>query len=62
MKYMSRSTNEIPNDWESVEHLIKVTDMLIIYLLNMLELDIGLVDGGESNFDASFLQFNVKKK
>ena len=45
-----------------MEHLIKVTDMLIIYLLNMLELDIGLVDGGESNFDESFLQFNVKKK
>ena len=28
----------------------------------MPELDIGLVDGGELNFDQSFLQFNVKKK
>ena len=36
--------------------------MLISYLLNMLELDIGLFDGGESNFDESFLQFNVNKK
>ena len=27
----------------------------------MPELDIGLVDGGELNFDQSFLQFNVKK-
>ena len=28
----------------------------------MLELELGLVDGGELNFDQSFLQFNVKKK
>ena len=28
----------------------------------MPELDIGVVDGGEWNFDQSFLQFNVKKK
>ena len=28
----------------------------------MPELDIRLVDGGELNFDQSFLQFNVKKK
>ena len=28
----------------------------------MLGLDIGLVDGGELNFDQSFLQFDVKKK
>ena len=28
----------------------------------MPELDIGVVDGGELNFDQSFLQFNVKKK
>ena len=28
----------------------------------MPELNIGLVDGGELNFDQSFLQFNVKKK
>ena len=28
----------------------------------MPELDIGLVDGDEFNFDQSFLQFNVKKK
>ena len=28
----------------------------------MPELDIGLVDGGELNFDQSFLQFNVRKK
>ena len=28
----------------------------------MPELDIGLADGGELNFDESFLQFNVKKK
>ena len=27
----------------------------------MPELNIGLVDGGELNFDQSFLQFNVKK-
>ena len=36
--------------------------MFLNYLLNMLELDIGLVDGGQSNFDESFLQFHVKKK
>ena len=28
----------------------------------MPEVDIGLVDRGELNFDQSFLQFNVKKK
>ena len=28
----------------------------------MLELEIGLVDGGELNFNQSFLKFNVKKK
>ena len=28
----------------------------------MPELDIGLVDGGELNFDQSFLQFNIKNK
>ena len=28
----------------------------------MPELEIGLVNGGELNFDQSFLQFNVKKK
>ena len=28
----------------------------------MPELDIGLVNGGELNFDQSFPQFNVKKK
>ena len=28
----------------------------------MPELDIGLVDGGELNFDQSFLEFNIKKK
>ena len=28
----------------------------------MPELDIGLLDGGELNFEQSFLQFNVKKK
>ena len=28
----------------------------------MPELDIGLADGGELNFDESFLQFNVKNK
>ena len=28
----------------------------------MPELEIGLVDGGDLNFDKSFLQFNVKKK
>ena len=28
----------------------------------MPELDIGLVDGSELNFDQSFLQFNVRKK
>ena len=28
----------------------------------MSELGIGLVDGGELNFDQPFLQFNVKKK
>ena len=27
----------------------------------MLELELGLVDGGELNFDKSFLQFNIKK-
>ena len=27
----------------------------------MPELEIGLVDGGEFNFDQSFLQFNVNK-
>ena len=27
----------------------------------MLELEIGLVDAGELNFDKSFLQFNAKK-
>ena len=27
----------------------------------MPELEIGLVDGGESNFNQSFLQFNIKK-
>ena len=26
------------------------------------ELEIGFVDGGELNFNQSFLQFNVKKK
>ena len=28
----------------------------------MFELDIGLDDGSELNFDQSFLQFNAKKK
>ena len=28
----------------------------------MPELDIGILDGGELNFDQSFLQFNLKKK
>ena len=28
----------------------------------MPELEIGLADGGDLNFDKSFLQFNVKKK
>ena len=28
----------------------------------MPELEIGLVDGGDLNFDKSFLQFNVRKK
>ena len=28
----------------------------------MPELEIGLVDGGDLNFDKSFLQFKVKKK
>ena len=28
----------------------------------MPELEIGLVDGGDLNFDKSFLQFNLKKK
>ena len=28
----------------------------------MSEFEIGLVDGGELNFDQSFLQFNAKKK
>ena len=28
----------------------------------MPELEIGLLDGGELNFDQSFMQFNVKKK
>ena len=28
----------------------------------MPELEIGLVNGGELNFDRAFLQFNVKKK
>ena len=28
----------------------------------MPELKIGLLDGGELNFDQSFMQFNVKKK
>ena len=28
----------------------------------MPELEIGLVDGGELNFNQSFLKFNVKKK
>ena len=28
----------------------------------MPELEIGLADGGELNFDHSFLQFNAKKK
>ena len=28
----------------------------------MPEVDIGLVDGGQFNFDQSFLQLNVKKK
>ena len=28
----------------------------------MLELDLGLVDGGELNSHQSFLQFNIKKK
>ena len=28
----------------------------------MLELQIGLVDGGKLNFNQSFLKFNVKKK
>lgn len=28
----------------------------------MPEFDIGLADGGELNFDKSFLQFNLKKK
>ena len=28
----------------------------------MPELDVGLVDGGELNFDQSFMQFNVEKK
>ena len=28
----------------------------------MLELEIELVDGGELNFNQSFLKFNVKKK
>ena len=43
-----------------IKHLFKVIDRFIIYL--MLELDTGLVDVGEFNFDQSFLQFNVKKK
>ena len=28
----------------------------------MPELEIGVVDGGELNFNQSFLQFNLKKK
>ena len=28
----------------------------------MFELEIELIDGGELNFDKSFLHFNVKKK
>ena len=28
----------------------------------MPELEMGLVDGGDLNFDKFFLQFNVKKK
>ena len=28
----------------------------------MAELEIKLVDGSETNFDETFLQFNVKKK
>ena len=42
----------------------KVIDRFITYLMlrYIPELDIGLADRGELNFDQSFLQFNVKKK
>ena len=36
--------------------------MLILVLVIMRELDVGLVDGVELNFDQSYQQFNVKKK
>ena len=51
-----------------VKHLFKVIDryiiylMLILVLLIMRELDVGLVDGVELNFDQSYQQFNIKKK
>ena len=42
---------------------IKVVDRFIIYLMLMQpELEIGLVDGGELNFNQSFLKFIVKKE
>ena len=46
-----------------VKHLFKVTDRFIIYLILIHpELEIGVADGNELNFDQSLLQFNAKKK
>ena len=46
-----------------VKHLFKVTDRFIIYLILIHpELEIGVADGSEWNFDQSLLQFNAKKK
>ena len=35
---------------------------MLILMLIMRELDVGLVDGVELNFDQSYQHFNVKKK
>ena len=44
-----------------VEHLFKVIDRFIIYLILIHpELEIEVADGGELNFDQSLLQFNAK--
>ena len=44
-----------------VKHLFKVIDRFIIYLILIHpELETGVADGGELNFDQSLLQFNVK--
>ena len=47
-----------------LKYSFKVIDRFIIYfiLIHAPELQIGLADGSELNFDQCFQHFNVKKK